>query len=446
MSERVVGSIASDVTSTGIPKEKQKHTVLSKAQIELICAVAEANFDFAEEHREGRPPIITIMGHVDHGKTTLVDALRHSNLAAHEYGEVTQSIGAFSLVTRDRKYITVIDTPGHEVFVKMRSRGALATDLIVLVVSAAEGVQRQTEEVIKLAADSDVPIIVALNKIDRADSDPDKVLLELAERNVVVPELGGEIPYIPISAKKGTNLDKLVTLIQSRASKLDLTECTNIKPQGFVIESEVTKSGRNVGVTSSLIVMRGVLTAESYFVCGKTSGRVRYMKDDFGTPVKRATAGKAVHMSGFKETPQPGSLLHVVDSEKQAAMITFVKGKLKDLSQEKPVRLFTPEGTDDVSKLEDEKMRAMPIVIKVSRSGILETIMDEITEKIRGGTRARHKIARQDLHSEHRCGEHHGRRREDGTRYQGGDIWVRGRLPEQRGRPRCHHGCAHQDP
>jgi len=385
MPEEILGLVASDVTQGGIPRNKWKNTILEKKQIELICAVAEANYDFKCENKERRPPIITIMGHVDHGKTTLVDALRHSNLTQKEYGEVTQSIGAFSLLTKENKHmITIIDTPGHEVFVKMRSRGVLATDIIILVVSAAEGVQRQTLEVIKLAKDSGVPMIVALNKIDRPDADKDRTLLELAENDVVVPELGGDIPWVSVSARKETNIDKLIEAISKKANTLDLDECNNIRAQGFVIESEIMKNEKFASVASSILIMRGLLTNESHFVCDQTTGRVRYIRDDTNTFVKRIGAGKAAHIGGFKEIPAPGTLLHAVENDKQANMVLFVKKKIKE-KMRGSTRLISPEGAQDVSLIEDEMHRAMPIIIKVSRAGILETIMDEMRSKIRKG-------------------------------------------------------------
>ena len=181
------------------------------------------------------------MGHVDHGKTTLIDALRHSDIAASEYGEVTQSIGAFSLITKNKKYITIIDTPGHEIFTEMRNRGVMATDMIILVVSAAEGVQRQTKEVIRLAKNTNVPMIVAVSKMDRNDSDAERVLLELSENDVLVEELGGKIPSVLISAKTGMNLESLVNTIENKIESLNLMESTIVKAQGFVIESELIK-------------------------------------------------------------------------------------------------------------------------------------------------------------------------------------------------------------
>eukprot|EP00826_Nyctotherus_ovalis_P051027 TRINITY_DN633_c0_g3_i1.p1 TRINITY_DN633_c0_g3~~TRINITY_DN633_c0_g3_i1.p1 ORF type:complete len:544 (+),score=185.43 TRINITY_DN633_c0_g3_i1:395-2026(+) len=352
--------------------------MLNTAQIETICAAAEVTFDFATPERELRAPILTVMGHVDHGKTTLIDALRHSDIAAGEYGEITQSIGAFSLVMGRGKYVTVIDTPGHEIFTEMRSRGVVATDMIVLVVSASEGVKRQTKEVIKLANSSKVPLIVAINKIDREDADVDQVMLELAENGVEVEALGGTVSSVCISAKTGENVSELLKALEEKLADIDLEESNKVRAQGFIIESELTKNKRAAEVASSVVLMRGTLTSESYFVCDQTMGKVRIMRDDTKNIVKKVGPGRAAHVLGFKEIPAPGSFLYAIDDERQARIILTMKRKLKNQMGE-----VVEAKEEDIEALKNTTMtEAVPIIIKASRAGILETLSRSISTQL----------------------------------------------------------------
>jgi len=374
--QKVLGPIASDIVPGGIPSNKWNSALLNKNQIEMLCAGAEVSYDFESPERVTRSPIITVMGHVDHGKTTLIDTLRHSNIAGGEYGAITQSIGAFSLEMNENEYATVIDTPGHEIFKEMRTRGILATDIIILVVSSVDGVQRQTKEVIHLIRDSNVPIIVAINKIDRSDADIDQVVLELAEHDIIVELLGGTIPSVAISAKKGQNIDKLLKVLKEKISTLDLRESNKVRAQGFVIESEMVKNKSSIGIASSVVVIRGTLASNDYFISDQTMGRIKYIRDDTKSFVRKIEGGKAAHISGFKEALTPGNLLYVVENERQARIIQVIKKKFKNSKALEP---DTTEENRNFDTIEDGVL----ILIKASKAGILEIIEKNIREKFR---------------------------------------------------------------
>ena len=282
-----------------------------------------------------RAPIITIMGHVDHGKTTLLDAFRTDfNKCAEEYGAITQSIGAFTisapeftrtddsaeLTNKAEGEVTFIDTPGHEAFVNLRSRGAKVTDIIILVISAVESVQKQTIEVIELAQKMRVPFIIAINKIDRQEADVEAVFYDLQNQGVVPEQLGGNAICVPISAKERVNLNLLKQKINQLANeRVNLIEDFTVQAQCIVIESNVNdKSGQ---ITASLIVMRGTLRNDDIFVSGIHEGKVRFMINDRGQPVKEAYPGEAVYVGGFKHFPDVGNPLYVVRDSKEASFI-----------------------------------------------------------------------------------------------------------------------------
>ena len=235
-----------------------------------------------KKHFRKRAPVVTIMGHVDHGKTTLLDSFRQSKgktLAEQEFGLITQTIGAFTIQTQNKQEITFIDTPGHEAFQNMRARGAKVTDMIVLVISAVESVQKQTIEVIELARQLYIPTIVAINKIDRPEADVESVFLDLENAGVVIEDLGGDVACVPISAKEGVNIKLLEDkIVQLASKKLNLMEDHSVPAQCIVIESNIDeKSGQT---TASVLVKKGCLRLSDSFVCGVDEGRIRFMKDD----------------------------------------------------------------------------------------------------------------------------------------------------------------------
>ncbi|KAJ1970514.1 translation initiation factor IF-2 [Dimargaris xerosporica] len=260
-----------------------------------------------------RPPIVTIMGHVDHGKTTLLDYLRKSAIAAGEAGGITQHIGAFSVsLANSDQPVTFLDTPGHAAFSNMRSRGAHITDIVVLVVAADDGVMPQTIEAIKHAQDADVPIIVAVNKCDKPQANPDRIKEMLLSHNVQVEDFGGDVQAVEISALKGDNVDALIENILTLAEVLDLRAPLDGPAEAMVVESQSEK-GR--GMTASVLVKHGTLKVGDIIVAGTTWGKVKAMTSDLGKPVKEASPGVPVKVAGWKELPNAGDLALQVDSE-----------------------------------------------------------------------------------------------------------------------------------
>ncbi|KAJ1680154.1 translation initiation factor IF-2 [Spiromyces aspiralis] len=265
-----------------------------------------------------RPPVVTIMGHVDHGKTTLLDALRNSKVAAQEAGGITQHIGAFSVRIDPEHRITFLDTPGHYIYESMRERGAKATDIVVLVVAADDGVMPQTVEAIRHALAADVPIIVAINKCDKPDSNPDKVKEGLLQHGIQVEDLGGDVQSVEISALKGIGLDGLKENILALAEVLDIRAERDIPAEGTIIESQVEK-GR--GNTASILIRRGILKVSDIIVSGQTWCRVRGMMDDLGNAVEEALPGDAVKVMGWKDLPTSGDLALGVKDEAKAKKV-----------------------------------------------------------------------------------------------------------------------------
>ncbi|HEX6544518.1 MAG TPA: translation initiation factor IF-2 [Ktedonobacterales bacterium] len=275
-----------------------------------IGAAAHAN----EVGRITRPPVVTVMGHVDHGKTSLLDAIRHAQVAEGEAGGITQHIGAYQVEVNGRK-ITFLDTPGHEAFTQMRARGAQVTDIAVIVVAADDGVMPQTIEAIDHARAAQVPIVVALNKIDKANANPDHVKQQLAEHGVVIEEYGGDVVCVPVSAKRQTGITELLELILLVADLQDLKANPNGPAHGVVIEARLDQ---NTGVTANALVQDGTLKISDTIVVGTISGRVRAMFDDKGERIRKATPSTPVSILGLSEVPAAGDRLEVVADEKAA--------------------------------------------------------------------------------------------------------------------------------
>jgi translation initiation factor IF-2 len=270
-------------------------------------------------HLEPRAPVVTIMGHVDHGKTSLLDAIRKANVASGEAGGITQHIGAYQVATSDGQKITFIDTPGHEAFTAMRARGAKVTDIVILVVAADDGVMPQTVEAINHAKAAGVPIIVAINKIDKPDADPTRVRTDLLQHGIVVESLSGDVQDVPVSAVKRTNLDKLLEAIALQAEVLELKANPLRSAEGFVIEAKLERGRGPVG---TLLVQRGTLKVGDIVVAGMAWGRVRALLDDKGVPLKDAGPSVPVEVLGFDSAPEAGDQFAVVESEARAREIT----------------------------------------------------------------------------------------------------------------------------
>jgi translation initiation factor IF-2 len=272
-----------------------------------------------DDHLEPRAPVVTIMGHVDHGKTSLLDAIRHANVASGEAGGITQHIGAYQVTAPTGEHITFIDTPGHEAFTAMRARGAKVTDIVVLVVAADDGVMPQTVEAINHAKAAGVPIIVAINKIDKPDADPTRVRTDLLQHEIVVESMSGDVQDVPVSATKKLNLDKLLEAISLQAEILELKANPSRSAEGFVIEAKLERGRGPVG---TLLVQRGTLHVGDIVVAGMAWGRVRALLDDKGEALKDAGPSVPVEVLGFDSAPEAGDQFAVVESEARAREIT----------------------------------------------------------------------------------------------------------------------------
>ncbi|HEX4482886.1 MAG TPA: translation initiation factor IF-2 [Solirubrobacteraceae bacterium] len=349
-------------------------------KIEIVHAAddveVEPTFVDAPEDLVERPPVVTIMGHVDHGKTSLLDAIRTTEVAAGEAGGITQHIGAYQ-VHHGGKEITFLDTPGHEAFTAMRARGARVTDLAVIVVAADDGVKPQTEEAIDHARAAEVPIIVAVNKIDKEGAQPDRVRTEMTQRGLQPAEWGGEIEFVDVSAKTHEGLDSLLDTIQVVTDLEELKANSATEASGTVIESKLDP-GR--GPVVSVLIQRGTLRVGDALVAGAHFGRVRAMHDFVGNKVKRATPGEPVEMLGFDGVPEAGELVRVVENERRARQLAGERAnrlKTEMLAR----RSGRKVSLEDVFKLAQEgTVKELSLVVKADVAGSLEAIEDEIAK------------------------------------------------------------------
>jgi len=328
-----------------------------------------------EEMLEPRAPVVTVMGHVDHGKTSLLDALRETDVAAGEAGGITQHIGAYRVTLKSGKQIAFIDTPGHQAFTAMRARGANATDIVVLVVAADDGIMEQTVEAIRHAKAAKVPIIVAINKIDRPDAKPERVRQELLQHELVVEELGGEVLDIEVSALKKTNLDKLEEAILLQAELLDLKANPNRPAEGVVLEAQVER-GR--GAIATVLIQRGTAKVGDIFVAGGVWGRVRALVDDRGQNLREAGPSTPVEVLGLNSAPMAGDDFVVVESESRAREIAEYRDRLR---REKAAAA-TGRGTleDMFSQITAGAAKELPIVIKGDVQGSVEAIASSLNK------------------------------------------------------------------
>ena len=334
-----------------------------------------------EEDLKPRHPVVTIMGHVDHGKTSLLDAVRQTKVTEGEAGGITQHIGAYN-VKLDAGQVVFLDTPGHEAFTAMRARGARVTDLVVLVVAADDGVMQQTVEAINHAQAAEVPILVAINKIDKANADPDRVKRELAERGLNPEEWGGDTTMVEVSAKDKTGLDELLELILLQAELMELKANPDKKSRGRVVEARLD---RGKGPLATVLVQEGTLRAGDPFVCGTFYGRVRAMLDDRGRKVAEAPPSMPVEVHGISGVPQAGDELVVVNDEKQAKQVAAhrqLKSREAELSRATKVTL------DNLfERIKEGETKELRIVLKADVQGSLEAITDSLnnlsTEEIK---------------------------------------------------------------
>jgi translation initiation factor IF-2 len=322
-----------------------------------------------------RAPVVTVMGHVDHGKTSLLDALRETDVVAGEAGGITQHIGAYQVTMQSGKKITFIDTPGHAAFSEMRARGANATDIVVLVVAADDGIMEQTIEAINHAKAANVPMVVAINKMDKPDANSTRVRQELLQHGILLEEFGGDVMAIEVSAKKRMNLEKLEEAILLQAEVLELKANPNRIAQGVVIEAEIDK-GR--GTVATILVQRGTLQMGNIFVAGQEWGRVKALVNDHGHKIDIALPSMPVEVLGFNGVPAAGDEFFVVESEQKAREITEYRQRRH---REKQVIVKTKGGMENImSRIASGEVRELPIVIKADVQGSLEAIMASVAK------------------------------------------------------------------
>ena len=369
----VMAGVNQEIDFTTAEKLCEKYEVLvEKKEEETELEAFEEDTDVVEENLVKRPPIVTIMGHVDHGKTSLLDAIRHAKVTASEAGGITQHIGAYTVSLNGEK-ITFLDTPGHEAFTAMRARGAQVTDIVILVVAADDGIMPQTKEAINHCKAADVPMIVAINKIDRPGANVDRVNQELTEHGLVSEDWGGDTICVPVSAKTGENLESLLEMVLLTAEMQELKADPNRKAKGTVIEAKLDK-GR--GAVASLLIQNGTLNVGDSILVGSTYGRIRAMFDDRGKKIKSAGPSIPVEILGLSEVPAAGDRFIVCKDEKTARnMADLRKQKIKADSHQASNRVSLE---DLYSQIQEGKVKELAIVVKADVQGSVEAIRQSL--------------------------------------------------------------------
>ncbi|MBR0773903.1 translation initiation factor IF-2 [Bradyrhizobium diazoefficiens] len=363
-----------DADTAQLIAEELGHTVKRVAASD----VEEGLFDAVDDSTdtETRSPVVTVMGHVDHGKTSLLDALRHANVVSGEAGGITQHIGAYQVLSPESgKKITFIDTPGHAAFTAMRARGAKVTDIVVLVVAADDGVMPQTVEAINHAKAARVPIIVAINKIDKPDAKPERVRTELLQHEVQVESFGGEVVDVEVSAKNKTNLDKLLEMIALQADILELKTNSERPAEGTVIEA---KLDRGRGPVATVLVQRGTLRVGDIIVAGAEMGRVRALISDQGDTVDEAGPSVPVEVLGFNGPPEAGDRLAVVENEARARQITSYRAHQKRENAAASISGMRGSLEQMMSQLKTAGRKEFPLIVKADVQGSLEAILGSL--------------------------------------------------------------------
>ena len=369
----VMAGVNQEIDFATAEKLCEKYEVLvEKKENEVELEAFEEDTDVVEENLVKRPPIVTIMGHVDHGKTSLLDAIRHAKVTASEAGGITQHIGAYTVSLNGEK-ITFLDTPGHEAFTAMRARGAQVTDIVILVVAADDGIMPQTKEAINHCKAANVPMIVAINKIDRPGANIDRVKQELTEHGLVSEDWGGDTICVPVSAKTGENLESLLEMVLLTAEMQELTADPNRKAKGTVIEANLDK-GR--GSVASLLIQNGTLNVGDSILVGSTYGRIRAMFDDRGKKIKSAGPSIPVEILGLSEVPAAGDRFIVCKDEKTARnMAELRKQKIKADSHQASNRVSLE---DLYSQIQEGKVKELAIVVKADVQGSVEAIRQSL--------------------------------------------------------------------
>jgi translation initiation factor IF-2 len=363
-----------DADTAQLIAEELGHTVKRVAAAD----VEEGLFDVVDDSTDTEPrsPVVTVMGHVDHGKTSLLDALRHANVVSGEAGGITQHIGAYQVTSPESgKKITFIDTPGHAAFTAMRARGAKVTDIVILVVAADDGVMPQTIEAIHHAKAAKVPMIVAINKIDKPDARPDRVRTELLQHEVQVESLGGDVVDVEVSAKNKTNLDRLLEMIALQAELLDLKTNVERPAEGTVIEA---KLDRGRGPVATVLVQRGTLRVGDIIVAGAEMGRVRALINDQGVTIDKAGPSVPVEVLGFNGPPEAGDRLAVVESEARAREVTSYRAHQKRENAAASISGMRGSLEQMMSQLKTSGRKDFPLIVKADVQGSLEAILGSL--------------------------------------------------------------------
>ena len=368
-----INSALDTATAQDIAREFGAEVEMRSFEQELIESGAE---DSKPEDVKPRAPVVTVMGHVDHGKTSLLDGIRETRVAEREAGGITQHIGAYHVDVGSGRSIVFLDTPGHEAFTLMRARGAKVTDIVVLVVAADDGVMPQTREAIDHAKAANVPLVVAINKIDKANANPDNVKRELAELGLTPEDWGGQTVMVPVSAKKRENLDQLLEMILLSSDILELKANASRPASGTVLEA---KLDRGRGPVATVLVQNGTLHVGDNFIAGPIVGRVRALIDDRGRPVKLAGPSTPVEVLGLTSLPQPGDTFQTVaDAAKARQIATFRQGQAKDRALGAKGSRLTLESLKE--QIAEGGIKELPIIVKSDVQGSAEVVSDSLTK------------------------------------------------------------------
>ena len=362
-----------DQETAMIVVEEMGHKAFA-AKLDDPDAFLEENAEHKDVPLEPRAPVVTVMGHVDHGKTSLLDYIRRAKVASGEAGGITQHIGAYHVET-ERGMITFLDTPGHEAFTAMRARGAKATDIVILVVAADDGVMPQTKEAIHHAKAAGVPLVVAVNKIDKPDANPDRVKQELVAEGVIPEEYGGDSPFCPVSAKKGTGIDELLENVLLQAEVLELTAQKDAPAKGLIIEARLDK-GR--GAVATMLIQSGTLKRGDVVLAGQVFGRVRAMLDENGKPINEAGPSIPVEILGLSDVPAAGEEAIVLADEKKAREIAlFRQGKFRDvkLAKQQAAKL-----ENMFQQMEEGEVKTLPLIVKADVQGSQEALVQTLAK------------------------------------------------------------------
>ena len=348
-----------------------------KVELEVPQSEEEAlelDFEDSEDTLVTRPPVVTVMGHVDHGKTSLLDAIRETKVQAGEAGGITQRIGAYSINVKGKK-IVFLDTPGHEAFTQMRARGAQITDISVIVVAADDGIMPQTKEAISHSKAAGVPIIVAINKIDRPEANIERIYQELADNDLLPEKWGGSTITVEVSAKKRINIDELLEMIILVAEMEDIKANPNRRAMGTVIEAQLDKGQ---GPTATVLVQKGTLKKGDYVVSGTACGKIRLMVDDNGKGIMKASPSTPVKIMGLSEVPEAGEFFYAVESEKKARAIADMR---KEKQREEMITATQKVSLDNLfDRIKEGELKDLNIIIKADNKGSIEAISSSLTK------------------------------------------------------------------